>query len=211
MHTHHIQTPRTARFHTLGDPDAREVWILLHGYGQRAQDFLSSCDSIASPSRLLVAPEGLSRFYLRRGQGPVGASWMTREDRAHEIDDTLRYLDGLLQQISVAQRKLRPTLLGFSQGAAAAWRWVSLGKVSCERLISWGTGVPPDVDLQAASNRLRGTRIEFVRGDDDEWLGEEAARQTVERLEQLGLDAGRRSFRGGHRMDAETLKSLARA
>ena len=67
-----------------------------------------------------MAPEGLSRFYLDAGAGKVGASWMTKEDRAHEIEDYLSYLE----QVRAAIIPPVPlTILGFSQGVATAARW----------------------------------------------------------------------------------------
>ena len=43
-------------------------------------------------ARLLIAPEGLSRFYHEDHES-IGASWMTREERLEEIKDYLMYLD----------------------------------------------------------------------------------------------------------------------
>src|SRR5206468_3354730 len=74
-----------------------------------------------------------------------GASWMTREDRLHEIDDYVRYLDAVHAQ--VASGKARVTALGFSQGTATACRWAAFGSARIDRLIVWGGEVPPDLDL----------------------------------------------------------------
>ena len=57
--------------------------------------FLGYCQALEDESRVLVAPEGLSRFYVNATHGLVGASWMTREDRQHEIDDYVGYLDAI--------------------------------------------------------------------------------------------------------------------
>jgi hypothetical protein len=64
-----------------------DVWIVCHGYGQLAADFLAAFQVIAAADRLLVAPEALNRFYPGVTTGPhgpdspVAATWMTREDR----------------------------------------------------------------------------------------------------------------------------------
>lgn len=78
-----LVVPRHARVGLVGDPDsAREAWLILHGYGMLAQGILHWFRAAERPGRLLVAPEGLSRFYLEEnGVRRVGASWMTREDR----------------------------------------------------------------------------------------------------------------------------------
>src|SRR5262245_56947888 len=135
---HTIEVPRTARYHLRaeGGGPAGEVWFLLHGYGQLASAFLEAAGALARPGRLLVAPEGLSRFYLRRGAGAVGASWMTREERASEIRDTLRFLDLLSERVrETAAPTARLCVLGFSQGGAAAARWAVLGAAPISRSV----------------------------------------------------------------------------
>ena len=67
---HEFTVRRRARVAVLGEPmDADETWFVLHGYGQLAADFLGSFEALASPRRAIVAPEALSRFYLRSGSG----------------------------------------------------------------------------------------------------------------------------------------------
>ena len=94
MEEHHLAATRTARYFTLGGgAGVHHVWFVLHGYGQLASALLRNFEGLANPSRLIVAPEGLSRFYVDPiASGPaarrrVGASWMTREDRLIEIED----------------------------------------------------------------------------------------------------------------------------
>ena len=94
---------RTARYWSVGGDVGQpgECWVVLHGYQQLARRFLRRFEPVAGDHRRVVAPEGLSRFYSdprpgRHGRtSPVGASWMTREDREHEIRDYVAYLDRL--------------------------------------------------------------------------------------------------------------------
>lgn len=58
MQEHRIAVARTARYFTLGRAE-REVWFVLHGYGQLADRFLRHFDPIDDGTRLIVAPEGL--------------------------------------------------------------------------------------------------------------------------------------------------------
>src|SRR5512144_1837643 len=123
---HHFTTSRSARYYTLGPAAAaaREVWFLLHGYGQLAGRFLIAFQALDDGSRCLIAPEALSRFYLGEATGrhdKVGASWMTREDRLTDIADYVRYLDGLYGDLVSGRRDGGGvTVLGFSQGTATA-------------------------------------------------------------------------------------------
>src|SRR5262245_36958952 len=98
---HHGRVERTARYYTLGplSEGVRELWFVLHGYGNLAAKFLRSFEELDDGSRRIVAPEALNRFYLiapdkaPANERPVGASWMTREDRESEIVDYIDYLD----------------------------------------------------------------------------------------------------------------------
>src|ERR671937_1373227 len=119
MQEHWLETVRTARYFTIGEPErARDLWFVCHGYGQLAARFLERFRSIEAQQRCIVAPEGLSRFYLteKPAERRVGAAWMTREDRLHEIEDYLRYLDAVYADIQLPQARV--TALGFSQGSA---------------------------------------------------------------------------------------------
>lgn len=208
--THSIRVQRTAHVEVRGDPrTARETWILLHGYAQVATEMIEACKALAGHERLLVAPEALSRFYRRGSSGPIGASWMTRERREDEIADYVGYLDEVARW---SERELgapkRRVLLGFSQGAATAWRWVALGTTRVERLVSFGGGVPPDVDLVQAKAKLEATRIELVRGRGDayhtaEWLERDRAR-----LADAGLVCTTVEFDGGHELPPDVLARL---
>src|SRR3989454_9529410 len=97
LQEHHLSVTRTARYFTLGDPSGgvAEVWFVCHGYGQLAGRFLRHFEPLADGTRLLVAPEALSRFYLEDMTVParereVRRAWIPREDRLSGIDDYVR-------------------------------------------------------------------------------------------------------------------------
>ena len=212
---HTLEVPRTARFHVLGSGGSacREAWFLLHGYGQLAEPFLQSLASLAWSERLLVAPEALSRFYLRRGTGEVGASWMTREERADEIRDTVRYLD-LVQGHVRSAHALRDGVglraFGFSQGGAAAARWAVLGRASVSAVTLWGCPLPIDLDLAVHVERARRLRWTFVLGDADTSIDRNAWDAGLERLRATGIEPELVRFAGGHELEAEILARLGR-
>ncbi len=103
-----LKVPKSARYAIMGSLGAEltEVWIVCHGHGQLARRFLSRFLPLERRDRLFTAPEALSRYYLSPPQGgphppdaPVGASWMTVEDRELEMQDYVRYLDLLYDEI----------------------------------------------------------------------------------------------------------------
>jgi len=217
MREHHLAVSRSARYFTLGEagPATREVWFVCHGYGQLAGRFLRHFDPLADGSRLVVAPEGLSRFYLGSGAGrndKIGASWMTREDRLNEIADYIRYLDALHAEIlrDLGRNAVRVRLLGFSQGTATVSRWAALGAVRPDRMILWGGEVPPDLDLVAAADALRRVRLILVAGDQDEYITGKVLARDEGRLREQGIPFETRRFSGGHELDAAVLGELAR-
>lgn len=216
MREHHIPVARTARYYTLGDPasEPRELWYVCHGYGQLAARFLRRFGALDDGSRLIVAPEALSRFYIERpgrthAHTPVGASWMTREDRLSEIDDYIRFLDSLHAQISepLTRSHVRTTVLGFSQGVATVCRWVANGSVRPDRLILWGGLVPPDLDLEAHAGIFHRLELLSVAGDSDPHVLPAAIANQRDRLARHGIAAREVIYEGGHDIRADLLAS----
>jgi predicted esterase len=213
-----MRVPRTARYWTDGDAaGATDLWIILHGYGQLARDFLASAAGLAGPGRLVVAPEALSRFYGPMADGgshvaaPVGASWMTREDRDHEIDDYVAYLDAVLSRVIVALEPApRVHVLGFSQGVSTAARWIAGGGVRPATLVLWGSFPPGDLD-EAGRRRFDGLDVRLVHGTRDHLIAADALASAVTRLRRAGAQVRVETFEGGHRLDRSMLAALVAA
>jgi predicted esterase len=216
---HHIAVTRTARYYTLGKISRGvgegEVWFVYHGYGQLAARFLEKFRALDDGRRYLVAPEGLSRFYLSESPAErrVGASWMTREDRLTEIDDYVRYLDGLCEDVlrGLERRTLRVTALGFSQGTATVSRWASLGRSRVDRVVLWGGELPPDPDLAAVADRLRAVQLTLVYGRQDKYLTPKVIAATEARLREHAIPYQLVAFDGGHELNDATLTAIASA
>ena len=208
-HAHHLRVERTARYYTLGadDADVRAIWFVLHGYGQLAGSFVRFFADIAKLGALVVAPEALNRFYLVSPESaparerPVGATWMTREDRESEVSDYVEYLDALSDEIigerQIAERQLQINALGFSQGAATATRWVTHGRARIDRLILWGGLLPPDTDLKHGE-ALRNVPLALVVGNRDQYITEDMLASERARLDGLGIPYDLVPFDGGH-------------
>ena len=223
MVEHHLTVTRTARYFSVGGEGdggeaIRDLWIVCHGYGQLAARFLEPFESLATPWRRIVAPEGLSRFYLDRSrvgvntQAGVGATWMTREDREHEIADQISYLDALLDRLQpdALTSSVRLRLLGFSQGVATVMRWLVRGRrPRADEVILWAGSVPADVDLSLLANRLAGARVVFAVGTRDELAPWAAADVEAGRFTAAGIQARLVTFDGSHRLDNATLAAIA--
>jgi len=214
MQQHTLAVRRTARFHTLGPPDAAEVWIACHGYAQLARFFLRAFEPINDGSRLIVAPEALNRYYFETAPGVhaadarVAATWMTREDRDNEIADYIAYLDTLADHVMPSRATPRRVVaFGFSQGAATVSRWVARGRARVDHVVLWGSALPPE--LEPATGLLRGARLVIALGDADPQVSAGAVEQQRRRLDQGGMEYRMVRYHGGHRIEAPALTDLA--
>ena len=211
---HHLAVTRTARYFQLGELSAttRQVWVVCHGYGQLAQYFIRHFAALtaADPTLVVIAPEGLSRFYLQGTGGRVGATWMTREDRLTEIDDYVCYLNQLADSILAAvPTDARTTVLGFSQGAATVSRWLAQAAFRPARLILWAGAFPPDIDFTVASHLLQGLPVTLVCGDEDEFIKPEDVEKQRAFLQRLGVEPQVIWFAGKHTLHTGVLQQLA--
>ncbi|WP_151088700.1 alpha/beta hydrolase [Hymenobacter baengnokdamensis] len=213
---HHFPVARTARYQQLGSlsPATRQLWLVLHGYGQLAEYFirhfapLHAADPVGT---VVVAPEGLSRFYLTGTAGRVGASWMTRADRLAEIEDQAAYLTALRHHLlAECPAGVQVTVLGFSQGTATASRWLSREAASWRphRLVLWAGDFPADIDPIAARQLLPALPVTLICGDQDEYIKNNIFNQQAATLRQLGADVTTYRFAGGHTLHGPLLQQL---
>lgn len=221
---HTLTVPRTARYYTLGGPrpvdsqpgtlpgEVKHVWIVLHGYGQLAQYFIRRFDVVAGDETVVVAPEGLSRLYLDGEYRKVGASWITREARDHEIADYVTYLDRLHDRL-LGDREpgtFTVTLLGFSQGAATACRWLGASsRLRVDRLILWAgyfpNGLADVIDLAKLTN----VPVQYVYGEQDEYIKQMADSAAYLRRLQTDLPSLQLvPFAGKHSVERSVLTTL---
>ncbi|MDB4880532.1 MAG: Esterase/lipase [Gemmatimonadetes bacterium] len=217
---HQIVVPRTARYYTLGPLHGfpAELWVVCHGYGQLAGRFIRQFAPIDDGTRLIVAPEGLSRFYLdsiptrRHDPAPrIGATWMTREDRESEIGDYVHYLEQVVAEVRrpLSGAAPRVVVLGFSQGTATVSRWLATSELRADRLVLWSGAVPPELDLAAWAARLHDARITLVAGDADEMVSPAVVAGEAERLSAAGVAYDLLRHPGGHVIEARALREVA--
>lgn len=209
--SHHITVPRTARFWTLepGGDVALGTLYVLHGYGQLAEYFIRKFQPVADAGWRIIAPEGGHRFYLEGTSGKVGASWMTKEDRLHDITDHVAFLDTLFRLESPSTRDQgAKVVLGFSQGVATALRWLALGRQgpsAWEGVIAHSGVIPPDLpEMLLPASGL--PDVHLIGGLQDPYTADMDAGFSTS--EQEWVRIGGRSdqihrtvFHGGHTID----------
>lgn len=180
---------------TPSQVDGAPLLVGFHGYGETAERHLEELRRIPGASRfVLCAVQALHPFYNRTGD--VIASWMTRLDRDQAILDNVRYAASVVSQVKqdlpVSERLV---FLGFSQGAAMAYRAAAGSGHACQGLIVLGGDVPPELerrDLTGFPPVLLG------RGSSEEWYDAAKMEHDVELLRSRKVDVRPCVFQGGH-------------
>ncbi len=214
------QTVRTARYAVVGeDPaTASRYWIVLHGYGQLAPRFLRAGENIVPSDTCVIAPEGLSRFYLAAPTSDgshldrVGATWMTRESRETDIEDAISWLESVYHDVIESNRKsVQPPIVGvlaFSQGVATAMRWIANGGVKPRTFVVWAGGLASDVQEDRMTEGLRDTQVWLIAGDRDRFASLDMRATVLETLRGYDVDTQEVMFSGDHHLDAGVLTML---
>ena len=197
-----IKISKTQRYFTHGDlKKATKLLIVLHGYGQLAEQFIRKFHQLPE-NYYIVAPEAMHHFYLNGSSGRVGASWMTKEDRINNITDNNEYLNNLVDFLHTENEFSELLVLGFSQGGATAARWNAQRK-DIDQLILWASVFPPDLEESSFRNNKNGT---FVIGKHDEFYDATAQDKEIKKYRSLSFEIV--EYDGKHDIDVETLKNL---
>lgn len=195
---------KTYRYELLGNTtDPGTVIYVLHGYGQLAKFFIRKFQ-VLSESMLIVAPEGMHRFYLEGNSGRVGASWMTKEARETDIEDNMAWLQALNEEIDQKYAPKTRLLLGFSQGGATAARWHAKKPLQFDGLILWACVFPPDLLIPTEKAPIFNGH--FVLGDEDPFYTNQQSEELVRFYEAKKYAIHR--FNGGHDIVPDTLVEI---
>jgi len=170
------------------------VLLGFHGYAETAGVQLVHLTRLdPAGAWLRVSVQGLHRFYTR--QQDVVASWMTREDRDLALADNIAYAEAVRAAVDASYATTGAFVaVGFSQGAAQAYRAGLAGGRACAGILALGGDLPPDVAERAAAL----PPVLIGRGSDDPWYSAEVLADDVARLEAAGVRYTVCEFAGGH-------------
>lgn len=176
------------------EPRGCPLVVGFHGYGENAERHLEELRRLPGASRrVLCAVQALHPFYNRTGE--VIASWMTRLQRERAIQDNLRYVASVVaevkREIPVSERLV---YLGFSQGAAMAYRVAVGSGHACHGVVVLGGDVPPE--LEDKLGHL--PPVLLGRGSSEEWYDAAKMEHDVELLRGKKVDVRPVIFQGGH-------------
>ncbi len=198
---------KTAKVITYGNPQAKNLWVVLHGYGHLAQFFIRKFHSLDKQENFVIAPEGLHRFYLEGTGGRVGASWMTKEERLTDIQDYVKYLNQLREEYDFQEYE-RVILVGFSQGAATSARWMELGGFKPDVYVHWAGVFPPDLEFDPDHNAFSHSKNYYVVGDADPYFNDEKIQAEITFFESKKINMEYLSFSGKHDIDSGVLERI---
>jgi predicted esterase len=203
-----IETKKTGRYFQLGEfnDNTKNVIVACHGYAQLANYFLKWFETPKIENTVIIAPEGLNRFYWEGFSGNVVASWMTKEDRSSDIEDYIFFLDNILKSLPLND-KIKINALGFSQGAATVARWVEKTNYPIENLILWAGVFPEDVPLQTLNQKLK-YPIQVLFGDNDQFFSSTQIEAYKEKIMVMDTKMEFTMFEGQHKIYKEPLHNL---
>jgi predicted esterase len=188
-------------------PEGKPLLVGFHGYGENADLHLEQLRRIPGASQwVLCAVQALHPFYNRTGD--VIASWMTRQDREQAILDNIRYVASVVDEI----KKDLPVseslvYLGFSQGAAMAYRAAASCGHLCRGVIVLGGDVPPELEARELESF---PPVLLGRGSSEEWYDAAKMEHDVELLRAKKIDVRPVVFQGGHEWTDEFRSAAGR-
>lgn len=178
------------------EPKGLPLVVGFHGYGESANRHLEELRRIPGASRwVLCAVQALHPFYNRTGD--VVASWMTRLQRERAILDNLLYVTSVVAEV---KRELRTSerlaYLGFSQGAAMAYRAAAGSGYACQGLVVLGGDVPPELEERELGSFF--PPVLLGRGSREEGYDAAKMEHDVGLLRRKGIQVQPCVFQGGH-------------
>jgi predicted esterase len=212
--SHHVVTPVHGRYlirvaESPGSEPIRNAPLVVgfHGYAESAETHMARLEAIpGADDWTLVSIQGLHRFYGRDRQ--VVASWMTSQDRESAIEDNLRYVRSVVTEaIHMAGEPRALVYLGYSQGAAMAWRAALLGARRADGLVTFGGEVPPEFAVRP----LQGCPpVILGRGRQDAWYPAAQFTADVDMLASRFVMVEPCETAGGHDWSAEFADNVGR-
>ena len=210
MEQKHINISIKAPYYTLNEltDETERVWLVFHGYGQLAEFFIKKFEGLDPRKNFIIAPQGLSKYYLQGVYGRVGASWMTKEDRLTEIDNQYSYIQSVLDDIGdISQKQL--VYFGFSQGTATMGRFAAYAKIPFHKMIVWAGTFPPDTKAEDWEYLTGSEEICYYTSKDDVYFKEEMIdNQKKTLMDAIGREPQVNWYEGGHQVISDIVRKL---
>ena len=190
--------------------NTENIWIVFHGYGQLSKYFIRRFDVLDRDKNYIIAPQGLSKFYVDDDYKNVGASWLTKEDRGSDLLNQQKYLIKLMDELKlkIDFSKIKVNLFGFSQGVSALTRLLMNYNMKVNNIIIWAGWVPEEF-FNINKDVLKDTNLFFVVGNKDKYYNNPIIKGYIEKFKKiLNKEIDYSVFDGGHIVDRKVLKKI---
>jgi predicted esterase len=187
----------------------KNVWLIFHGIGYLSRYFVKYFEGLDTEENYLIVPQAPSKYYLKNEYKYVGASWLTKENTAIEVNNVLNYIDAVLEAEHIPEH-VNLILFGFSQGVSVATRWLAGKKFRCKLVVLYAGGIPNELTASDFNFLdFTTTQIKIIYGDQDEFLTPDRLKGEKVKIDSLfqGL-AEIITFKGGHDVKPEIIEKL---
>lgn len=206
-----IDVNTTGRYQVLGElgNHTKAIWFVFHGYAMDANSFIQEFDCILDKQTVVIAPEGLHRFYSKSTRGKVAANWMTNELRGSDINNNIDFLNSIWNKL--LESELNPNvklgILGFSQGGPTAMRWAAQLEREIQEIVIWGSDLPLDVvDNIHGLKKINRSSLKVIVGSHDEYVSTDKVDKIIVEMHEKGVDFDFHTFEGKHALHKDSIR-----
>ncbi len=187
--------------------------LALHGWGAGAHDLLALAPYLHGGEALVVCPEGPVAFEIapgQRGNGwfPITAGGPMDPAAFAEGRAVLaRFVDQCFEQLPVDPRKV--AVLGFSQGGVMGYDLVLRDPGRFAGLAALSSWLPNDVaNAIPEVEERQGFPVLVQHGTADPMIPVDRARESRQRLLEMGVDLAYHEYDMQHELRPESLRDL---
>jgi predicted esterase len=183
--------------------------MVLHGFGQRADEFIKVFAALPSQGILVAAPQAPHHFYPQFPSREVGFSWLTRYERDQSVVDFIGYMRQFVEllQNQHAADMAQLYVLGFSQGVSMAFRFWVHRAAPLRGVIACSSDLPPDV--AARLDAAPPVKILLFHGRHDQIMPLAKSREAATILQARSHAAELVEFDGGHYVPSLAVERVA--
>ena len=201
-----------AKYATYGElsDKTEKIWFVCHGYGQLAEFFIKNFEVLDPNTNYVIAPQGLSKFYLKGFTGRVGATWMTKEDRETDMQNQRSYFEAVLAESFQGKslNNYKVHLMGFSHGVSMISRMAAYSKIEFKTLVLWAGGFPPELEQSDFDHIRNDAKLKIVIGDNDEFYPLEKFQRFEKKLDEYLPNFQSLKYKAKHEITNEMRENM---